>query len=382
MNKVLWHSNAPWAPTGYGSQTALFAPRIQDLGYEVTISAFWGLGGAKIEWNGMEVLPADEDWGNRLLPPYAVYVANGDSRDVLTITLMDVWVLRNIEAMKKLRLASWVPVDHEPAPAMVHNWFKESGSRPIAMSKFGQRMLADQGLDPLYIPHGVDTYVFQPRDGSAGTRASFGIPQDAFVVGMVANNKGISPPRKGFPEAFEAFAQFRAARNDAILYVHAEKHGVRHGINLVKLAESCGIPESAIWWTSQFGQEVGIGPESMALLYSTFDVLMNPSYGEGFGIPIIEAQAVGTPVIVTDCTSMPELCGAGWAVGGDRFYDATQESFYTRPRVDLLAEALFDAYDNAATLRGKAREFAVDYDVERITLDYWKPALEELMETT
>ena len=30
MTKLLWHSNAPWAPTGYGQQTGLFAPRLAE----------------------------------------------------------------------------------------------------------------------------------------------------------------------------------------------------------------------------------------------------------------------------------------------------------------------------------------------------------------
>ena len=30
MNRVIFHSNAPWAPTGYGQQTALFAPKLAE----------------------------------------------------------------------------------------------------------------------------------------------------------------------------------------------------------------------------------------------------------------------------------------------------------------------------------------------------------------
>ena len=45
---LIFHSNAAWAQTGYGCQTAMFVPRIADLGYDVAISAFWGLGAACI----------------------------------------------------------------------------------------------------------------------------------------------------------------------------------------------------------------------------------------------------------------------------------------------------------------------------------------------
>jgi len=44
--KILWHSVAPWAPTGYGQQTALFAPRIASLeNVDLAISSGFGLEG-------------------------------------------------------------------------------------------------------------------------------------------------------------------------------------------------------------------------------------------------------------------------------------------------------------------------------------------------
>jgi glycosyltransferase involved in cell wall biosynthesis len=37
--------------------------------------------------------------------------------------------------------------------------------------------------------------------------------------------------------------------------------------------------------------------------------LLLPSWAEGFGMPILEAQAVGTPVVTGDTTAMPEVAG-------------------------------------------------------------------------
>ena len=48
--KILWHSNSPWARTGYGTQTALWVPRLAELGHEIAISAFHGLQGSPIPW--------------------------------------------------------------------------------------------------------------------------------------------------------------------------------------------------------------------------------------------------------------------------------------------------------------------------------------------
>lgn len=377
-NRILWHSNAPWCPVGYGIQTALFTPKIRDLGYEVAISAFFGLEGAQMWWDGMPVLPGDQNWGNRFVASYAAYHGSGDPKGCLTITLMDVWVLQN-QFLGDLNLASWVPVDHDPVPPRVLEYFKMHNAKPIAMSKFGRDKLREAGLDPLYIPHGVDTSVYRPVADTDGAREALGIPKDAYVVGMVANNQGFSPPRKAFPEVFEAFAKFREKRRDAILYVHTEKSGVRQGLNLEALARMFGI-EGAVYFPPQIELELGIDAQSMAELFSLIDVLANPSYGEGFGIPIIEAQACGTPVIVNDCTSMPELCGSGWKTEGQRWYDAGHGAFFLRPEPRSIAGCLEQAYrhSDSTKMREKAVEFAAQYDVDLVTREFWKPILEEL----
>ena len=120
--KILWHSNSPHAPTGYGSQTALFAPRIRDAGHDVAISAFWGVGGSRITWEGMTVYPGDRDYGNDWLPMLAADHGNGDPSSVQVITLMDVWVLHN-KHLREMNMASWCPIDHMPVPPNVLRYF-------------------------------------------------------------------------------------------------------------------------------------------------------------------------------------------------------------------------------------------------------------------
>lgn len=376
--RILWHSGAPWVPTGYGNQTALFTPRIRDAGHDVAISAMWGLNGSALGWEGMQVFPSDEQWGNILLP----HLAKKHKAD-LVITLMDVWVLQNVEAFRQMNLACWVPVDHQPCPPNVALFFKATGARPIAMSRFGEQMLKDEGLDPLYVPHGVDTQVFAPLTHDRGeVRRSMGLPEDAFIVGMVANNHGHTPPRKAFPQAVMAFAAFRETHPDALLYLHSEitgqRSGANSGVNLAALCEQMGVPASSVGFAPQVEMEIGIPAESMAAIYGCMDVLLNPSYGEGFGIPIVEAQACGTPVIVTDWTSMPELCGAGWKVAGEPWWDPQHGAFFMAPFVGDIIAALEDSYDKAAGLREVAREFALGYDADHVMETYWKPVLAEL----
>ena len=54
-----------------------------------------------------------------------------------------------------------------------------------------------------------------------------------------------------------------------------------------------------------------IAPADMPLLYQSALALAFPSLFEGFGLPILEAQAGGTPVVCSRATSLPEVAGDG-----------------------------------------------------------------------
>lgn len=376
--RILWASNVPWTGTGYGVQTALFAPRFRDAGHDVAIYATWGLGGSPQSWDGIPVFPSDEQWGNVTLPRTAKHW--GDDQECLVIFLGDVWPLK-AEQIAEVNVAAWVPVDHDPVPPFVNAAFERLIRRPIAMSRFGERQFRERGRDPLYVPHGIDTNVYRPLPADRGPlRADLGIPDDAFVVGMVAANKGSRPPRKAFPQVFEAFRRFLDDHDDAYLYLHSEMSGKFDGIDLRALAIACEIPQDRVKFTPPWLMELEVKPHDVARIYSTFDVLAQPSYGEGFGVPIVEAQACGVPVIVNDWTAMPELCGAGWLVDGDRCWDESQKSWFKSPRVNLILEAFQKAYKARGNeaLRSKARAFAMGYDADRVFEEFWVPALEEL----
>ena len=55
--RVLWYSNAPWAATGYGQQTAQVIQRLAKEDHQVAVHAMYGLAGSVSTWNGFKMYP-------------------------------------------------------------------------------------------------------------------------------------------------------------------------------------------------------------------------------------------------------------------------------------------------------------------------------------
>lgn len=379
---ILWHSNAPWVGSGYGAQTALFVPLLEALGYRCAFSAFYGLKGSRLGWvspDGQQfvVYPGTDmdSHGNDVLGAHTKHWFQGARGIVIALT--DPWVL-DARIMKRLPLMAWTPIDHDPIIPRTHEWLAKSGALPVAMSRFGERVMEAAGLETVYyVPHGFDRTIFKPADRRE-VRAALGMPLDAFVVGMVAANLG-SPSRKSFSQAFTAFAAFQKTHPDALLYLHTKLENP-HGEDLPAMCRTLGIRASS---SDQYALALGTPSSVVAALLSSFDVLLNPAMGEGFGIPILEAQACGTPCITTDFSAMPEVApveAGNWTVEGQRIWTPFA-SFQVTPSVEAIIDRLEQAYSDSSEER-EARRVSVfkwanqEYRAEDVAERYWRPVLE------
>lgn len=376
--RILWSSNAPWARTGYGNQTAVFVPRIKALGHEIAIQAWYGLEGGFLNWNGVPVYPkAFHAFGQDI---FSAHAANFGAD--IAITLIDAWVMEPRMHGQHTRWLPWFPIDMEPVPPPIVEKVMQSFACAV-YSKFGLTEARKAGLDPFYIPHGVDTNLFKPIKKEEA-RARLKISPDVFVVGMIAANKG-TPSRKCFPQQIEAFAQLHRKHSDTVLLLHTSKgeNGEGQGVNLPELVRSLGLEVGTdVLFADQYMQIMGFPDEYMLDTYNALDVLMNVSMGEGFGLPILEAQACGTPVITGDWTAMPELTFGGWKVGKDEAERTWTPlaAYQFMPRIGAIAERLEEAYLSRVIWGPKCRAGAKEYDADKVTQEFWKPALEEVAE--
>ena len=385
---ILWSSNSPHAATGYGQQTEQVVTRLAAAGHKVAIASNYGLEGTITEWRGIKHFPRGFDlYSNDVVPAHMMAWAHENpGLDPLVITLFDVWVYKGQQWDLLNKVASWVPIDHTPAPPDVVAWCKRPNVTPIAMSQFGKSMLEREGIEALYVPHAIDTSIFKPTEKfTAGDKRMTGrefmeVPSDAWVVGINSANKGGRQGlnRKAFPEMFLAFGMWAKKRTDAVLYVHTEDRGAMGGINLKDLAQACGIREQQIKFVDQYAYRSGIPKEVLAAVYSGMDTFYQVSLGEGFGIPAIEALACGVPVILNNATSQTELCGDGWLTENQPTWDDAQRSWWHTPTVSSIIEALEAAYQRGPGVSAEAVKFAKDYDADKVFANYWVPALEVL----
>lgn len=186
---------------------------------------------------------------------------------------------------------------------------------------------------------GVDD-VFYPRPASEveAFRRQHHLPE-RFVLHV-----GTLQPRKNIPTLIKAMARMR--RSDLPLVLVGGKGWFYDEI--FAQVERLGLQERVRF--------AGYVPdEALPLWYNAASLLVFPSIYEGFGIPIIEAMACGTPVIAADTSAVPEAAG-----------DAAL--LFPPENVDALVSqtlAVLDNREQAATMRQRGLEQAAKFSWAR-----------------
>jgi len=280
-----------------------------------------------------------------------------------------------------LHWCPWMPVDHNPIPPLVLKTAQQCPGiiKPIAMSKFGMKQLEDNGVDAYYIPHTVNTKLFKPDPVSRKRGRDRYEWKDKFVIGCVATNQA---ERKNWNVMMQAVSKFEKMHPGEIVFYMHTRLTDSMGLNLRELKEELGMNEY-VRAPSETQLDMGISEEIMAATYNVFDVFLLPSKGEGFGIPYIEAQATGVPVIMTKCTGHEELMGGGWFIENLRKEWSGQGSWRFDCDVDEVTDKLELAYQakksgEIVEIGKKAIEKAMEYEEETIYSTYWPSVLADI----
>lgn len=159
---------------------------------------------------------------------------------------------------------------------------------------FGQR--AD--LRTIYPP--VDLELLARIGNAQQSRASLGLPGDRLIVGIVARLQRW----KGVHVFLEAARELLSRRSDLLFVVVGGPHPLEpdYALSLERLARELGLADHVLFCGYQAN-----APQWM----SAMDVVVNASFGEPFGMVIIEAMALGKAVVATRLGGPTEIITDG-----------------------------------------------------------------------
>ncbi len=156
---------------------------------------------------------------------------------------------------------------------------------------------AETGIRPeqiVIVPNGIDAAVLAapvPPDERTAVRERYGLPE-RYVLYF-----GGTRPYKNVIGLVDAYAQLAST-----VRRHVKLVITRQDTDLAARASALGLSDSVVFTPP-------IRDEDKAAVYQLAEVSVLVSLYEGFGIPVIEAMAAGTPVIASNVSSLPEVCG-------------------------------------------------------------------------
>jgi glycosyltransferase involved in cell wall biosynthesis len=143
--------------------------------------------------------------------------------------------------------------------------------------------------------------------------------------------------------------------------------------------QACGVPADKVVMVDPVAYSYGISQETLAAIYSGWDVGLFTNYGEGFGIPQLEAQSCGIPIVTSNFAASAELAGPdSFLVNGQPFWDAGQHTWFNIPLVSGIVDALEQAYQRGRGEFPDTVAFAKQYDADKVYKESWRPLIKKL----
>lgn len=238
--------------------------------------------------------------------------------------IQDPWIVPRFLQVDRgdVPLAAYIPVDATNQPPEACRALNRL-DLAIFYTHFGEAQCRLAGFEgrAAVIPHGVDLDLYYPiaRDEArAASEMSKALPKNAFIIGNVNRNS----PRKRQDLTIAYVAEWirRVAGcpdklDNVYLYLHCAQVDPG-GWNLQELAWHYGIGDRLIIPDERVVTPAkGLPEDQMALVYSSFDVQVSTTLGEGWGLAQIEGMGCGVVQICPYSSALGEwAAAAAWLV--------------------------------------------------------------------
>jgi glycosyltransferase involved in cell wall biosynthesis len=229
---------------------------------------------------------------------------------------------------------------------------------------------------------GADMNIMKPVPNKSEHRQAFGFVDNVNIIGTVMRNQ----KRKLYPDLIESFGKLLKNHpnlaNNTFLYLHCsypdpgwdipllvKESGLGHKIMFTYKCGQCGYFFPSFFQDARMGcprchapsailanSEVSVEDEELAQIINWFDIYVQYSICEGFGMPQVEAAACGVPIMAVDYSAMESVVRnlKGYPIKVDRYFRESETMAYRAyPDNDHLVELLakFLAMPNEMRMR-------------------------------
>ena len=237
--------------------------------------------------------------------------------------------------------------------SLMQKYQLKTATKIIAVSKATKEDLVKRvgiGPDKIKVVYeGYEKELFKPVKSDTLVNKQSLRTSDTEVLSLMPYflSVGTVQPRKNLARLIEAFSLFvirysqkndkRQTTNDLRLVIVGSKGWLSDEI--YKLPKKLGIEDRVKF--------LGYVPdEKLPALYSGAEALVFPSLFEGFGLPILEAQACGCSVITSNLSSMPEVAGKGAILVDPYLVDDIVKSMVRIKNQELRIKLIKKGFEN------------------------------------
>jgi len=301
--KVCYISDLDLTGSGYSHITINLCQGLINLGHDVKVIAM-SYGNEPHPWE-FSILPAQNP--NEVVATYnnLLYVWGPDVTIVALDIPLQIQMLDRF-AQSQVPYIAITPLESDPL-CMPWAMSLMRAKKVFFISQFATDEALKAGMVNVeHLQIGVDTESWKRRteeDYKASRKAIFGIEDDTFIVLTVADNQ----ERKNLAGAMESLSWMKERMPEDFNWRWAlvSRASLGIGWGLMDLSITLKVTDNYVEF------ERGLDFQKLWMLYASADVFLLTSKGEGLGMPVLEAQSVGVPVIGTDTGAIREHLSDG-----------------------------------------------------------------------
>ena len=349
--RILWCGESSFLHTGYAIYGKEVLDRLFDTGkYEIAEFSVYGKESDFISqrprWKYYSNMPtAEYEWDLYHSSPINQFGAWRfedvclDFKPDIVCDPRDWWMMQHERTSPFRKFYHWMVMPAIDSAPLQNEWLEsfQNADTLFAYSEFGRDVIQEASCGQVSVKDvcspSADTACFYPAPDKRAHKEAMGISGDSQIIGTVMRNQ----KRKLYPDLIQSFKEFCTRypiiSEDVFLYLHVSypdigwdipnlinQSGVAHKILLTYYCNSCNTAfpsflSNAINVCKSCGSRNAMMPnaqnavptEALGNIMKCFDLYVQYSICEGFGMPQVEAAHCSVPVMAMDYSAMSSV---------------------------------------------------------------------------